>query len=62
MPPLARWVSRSGYETLAGAEVDALVTRVRAMPEVPMARHFDGPRAFAAIENLLRARTSVDGG
>lgn len=49
-------------EELAGTEVDALVTRMRAMPQVPMAPHFDGPRAFAAIENLMRARLRVAGG
>ncbi len=43
-------------EALVGAELDAIVTRVRTMPEVPLARHFDGPRASAVIENLLRAR------
>lgn len=49
-------------EGLAGAEVDALVAQMRAMPEVPMAPHFDGPRAFAAIENLLQARLRGGGG
>lgn len=52
------------YETcerLVGAEVDSLVARVTAMPKVPTAPHFDGPRAFAAIENLLQARTKVGG-
>jgi hypothetical protein len=46
-------------EELAGADVGALVARVKAMPEVPVARHFDGPRAHTSIENLLRARTAV---
>jgi hypothetical protein len=45
-------------EALAGAELDALVVRARAVPEVRLARYFDGPRAFAAIEMLLRARTN----
>jgi hypothetical protein len=45
-------------EGLAGAELDALVARARAVPEVRLARYFDGPRAFAAIEMLLRARTN----
>jgi hypothetical protein len=49
-------------EGLADTGGDALITRVRAMPEVPLARHFDGPRAFAAIENLLLARARVSGG
>jgi len=48
-------------EALAGAEAGALLTRIVAMPAVPTAKHFDGPRAFAAIENLLRARTLVGG-
>ncbi len=42
-------------EELAGDEVDALVEKLRAVPEVKVAKHFDGPRAFAAIEDLLRA-------
>lgn len=45
-------------EALAGAGVDALVARVKAIPEVRVARYFDGARAFAAIESLLRARTN----
>lgn len=49
-------------EGLAGAEVEALVARVRAIPEVRLARPFDGPLAFAGIEVLLRARTTVGGG
>jgi Hemerythrin HHE cation binding domain len=48
-------------EGLAGAEIDALVTRVRTTPEVPLARYFDGPRAFGAIEKLLRARVATRG-
>jgi hypothetical protein len=48
-------------DQLDGGERDALVARVKATPEVPLARHFDGPRAFAAIENLLRARAAVRG-
>jgi hypothetical protein len=50
------------YETceqLAGVEADALLSRVRAVPEVPLARHFDGPRAHENIANLLRARTTI---
>jgi hypothetical protein len=42
-------------QTLAAAELPALVARLRAAPPVPLAPHFDGPRAFAAIERLLRA-------
>jgi hypothetical protein len=42
-------------ETLAAAEVPSLLDRVRAAPPVPVAAHYDGPRAVAAIERLLRA-------
>lgn len=49
-------------ERLAGTEVDALVARVRARPEVRQARYVDSPRAFVAIASLLRARTAVEGG
>jgi hypothetical protein len=42
-------------ETLAGAERADLLTRLERAPEVPPAAHFDGPRAFAAIDRLLRA-------
>jgi len=42
-------------ERLAGAEIDALVEKLGAVPKVKVAKHFDGPRAFAAIEDLLRA-------
>lgn len=45
-------------EQLAGADVSALVERVMHMPEVPVAKHFDGPRAHAGIERLLRARSA----
>jgi hypothetical protein len=53
------------YETcegLAGAEADSLVARIRAMPAVALARHFDSPRTLAAIDKLLRARGSVGSG
>lgn len=52
------------YETceqLAGDGIDALLARVHSMPQVPLARHFDGPRAFENIENLLRARRAARG-
>jgi hypothetical protein len=42
-------------ETLAAAEADQLLERLKATPEVPLAQHFDGPRAFENIERLLRA-------
>jgi hypothetical protein len=42
-------------EELAIAELPALVARLRAAPPVPPAPHFDGPRALAAIDRLLRA-------
>lgn len=42
-------------EELADAEVPALLARLRAAPPVPTAPHYDGPRAFAAIDRLLLA-------
>jgi hypothetical protein len=50
------------YETcegLAGAEVDALLGRLRAVPEVPVAAHFDGPRVHEHIASLLKARATA---
>jgi hypothetical protein len=35
------------------ADVDDVVDRLERAPAPPVARHFDGPRAFAAIESLL---------
>jgi len=45
-------------ESLSGFEIDAVVARARAVPEVRVAHYFDGERAFAAIDKLLRARTT----
>jgi hypothetical protein len=45
-------------ETLADAEVDAVLAHLAATPEVPLARHFDGPRVHEHIAGLLRARAS----
>ncbi|MBK9265736.1 MAG: hemerythrin domain-containing protein [Polyangiaceae bacterium] len=45
-------------ERLAGPDIDDLVARLRAVPEVPVAAHFDGPRVHEHIANLLRARAS----
>jgi Hemerythrin HHE cation binding domain len=42
-------------EALAQAELPALLARIRAAPPVPTAPHYDGPRAFAAIDRLLGA-------
>lgn len=42
-------------EDLLGAAIPELLARLRAAPPVPTAPHFDGARAFAAIERLLRA-------
>jgi hypothetical protein len=44
-------------ERLAGAELEALLARVRATPDVPSKPHFDGPRVHEHIARLLRART-----
>ena len=46
-------------EQLVGAGADALLARIRAIPEVPVAQHFDGPRAHEAIARLLEAREAV---
>jgi hypothetical protein len=46
-------------EQLAGADADAILARLRALPEVPLATHFDGPRAHDGIARLLRARTAA---
>lgn len=43
-------------EELAGEEVDSLLLRIKAVPEVPMAAHFDGPRVHEHIAGLLKAR------
>lgn len=37
------------------ADEDALLRRITDAPPVPLAAHYDGPRAFAAIDRLLRA-------
>lgn len=44
-------------EALAARRAE-LIARFDAAPEPPLAKHFDGPRAFAAIEELL-ARASA---
>jgi hypothetical protein len=46
-------------ERLAGLEVEDLAARVQAVPEVPIAPHFDGPRVHAQIERLVKARTNA---
>jgi hypothetical protein len=43
-------------EDLAGPQAEGLIARILATPEVPVARHFDGPRAMQNVERLLRAR------
>jgi hypothetical protein len=42
-------------EALVGTAHTDLLRRLQEAPEVPPAAHFDGPRAFAAIDRLLRA-------
>jgi hypothetical protein len=49
-------------EQLAGSDAGTLLARVRAVPEVPQARHFDGPRAFTMIADALRARQGAHDG
>jgi hypothetical protein len=39
---------------LAAAGEVALLARIEAAPEVPLAAHYDGPRAFTSIDHLLR--------
>jgi len=46
-------------EQLAGSEVEDLAARAQAVPEVPVAPHFDGPRVHEHIANLLNARTNT---
>ena len=46
-------------EELAGAELGALLERVKAVPQVPAAKHFDGPRARAGLDRLLQARAAL---
>lgn len=40
---------------LVAADEEALLGRMVAAPAVPLAAHYDGERAFAAIDRLLRA-------
>lgn len=49
-------------ERLAAAELQSLMARLHATPEVPVAPHFDGPRVQAHIQKLLRARSESNGG
>lgn len=46
-------------DRLAGREVDALIERMRRLPEVPVAKHFDSPRVREHLTLLLRARREV---
>lgn len=46
---------------LAGADEAALIVRIDRAPAVPLAPHYDGPRAFASIERLLRAAGRIPG-
>jgi hypothetical protein len=45
-------------EQLAAGEIDELLARLMNAPEVPLAPHYDGPRALDSIERLLAARTA----
>ena len=42
-------------EEILGATLAEILERSRSAPPVPLAPHHDGPRAFAAIERLLRS-------
>lgn len=46
-------------EALAGPKLEGLLERLRAVPDVPLAPHFDGPRVHEHIAKLLRARTTA---
>lgn len=48
-------------EQLAAGEAPALRAQLEAAPPVPVAPHFDGPRAFEAIDRLLRAAGEARG-
>jgi hypothetical protein len=43
-------------ERLSGADAEALLARLRAVPEVALAPHVDGPHVEAHIERLMQAR------
>lgn len=45
-------------EALAGDGATELLARIEAVPEVPTAAHFDGPRVHEHIANLMKARAS----
>ncbi len=40
-------------EQLAGEELDAIIERLRAAPDVPVAKHVDGPRIMDATRRAL---------
>ncbi len=46
-------------EKVLGAELEAVMARLRAAPEVRVAAHFDGPHVGAMVERLLRERKSA---
>jgi hypothetical protein len=45
-------------EQLMGADADAMVHRLHAAPEVPVAKHFDGPQVEEHLARLLAARAA----
>lgn len=47
-------------EELAATDVNSLLARLKAVGPVPVAPHFDGPRAGEQIARLLRARSNRD--
>jgi hypothetical protein len=48
-------------ERLATEEAPALLAQLERAPPVPLAPHFDGPRAFEGIDRLLRAAGELRG-
>ncbi len=45
-------------EQLVGEAADAVLARIEAVPQVPAAAHFDGPRVHEHIANLIKARAA----
>lgn len=48
-------------EELAGPEGEELLARLKAVPAVPLAPYYDGPRVLEHIDELMRARAAVAG-
>ena len=55
----ARLLRHIAMEEKVLPEVEDLASRLQAVPAVPVAPHFDGPRVHAQIARLLSARTNT---